>query len=52
MQVPIILGDWYDGNVVDIENQALATGGAPNVSNSFTINGLPGDLFNCSHNGT
>ncbi|KAJ1437302.1 Multicopper oxidase, type 1 [Sesbania bispinosa] len=51
-QVPIILGDWYDGNVVDIEAQALATGAAPRVSDAFTINGLPGDLFNCSKNQT
>ncbi|XP_027352374.1 laccase-7-like [Abrus precatorius] len=51
-QVPIILGDWYNGNVVDIETQALATGGPPKVSDAFTINGLPGDLFNCSQNQT
>ncbi|TKY65926.1 Laccase-7 protein [Spatholobus suberectus] len=50
-QVPIILGDWYNGNVVDIENQALAVG-AVRVSDVFTINGLPGDLFNCSKNQT
>ncbi|KAG4922040.1 hypothetical protein AAZX31_18G175100 [Glycine max] len=50
-QVPIILGDWYDANnVVDIETQALATGGSPNISSAFTINGLPGDLFSCSQN--
>ncbi|KAL5161898.1 Laccase-7 [Glycine soja] len=51
-QVPIILGDWYDANVVDVETQALASGGPPNVSNAFTINGLPGDLFNCSRTQT
>lgn len=44
-------GDWYDANnVVDIETQALATGGSPNISSAFTINGLPGDLFSCSQN--
>ncbi|KAK7294609.1 hypothetical protein RJT34_17498 [Clitoria ternatea] len=50
-QVPIILGDWYDGNVVHIENQAIAVGGLK-VSDVFTINGLPGDLFKCSQNQT
>ncbi|BAT84248.1 hypothetical protein LR48_Vigan03g114500 [Vigna angularis] len=45
--VPIILGDWYDGNVVDIYEHVLAAGDV-RVSDAFTINGLPGDLFNCS----
>ncbi|KAJ1419851.1 Multicopper oxidase, type 1 [Sesbania bispinosa] len=49
-QVPIILGDWYDANVVDIEAQALASGGSLRISDAFTINGLPGDLYNCSQN--
>ncbi|XP_061353968.1 laccase-7-like, partial [Gastrolobium bilobum] len=51
-QVPIILGDWYNVNVVDVETQALATGGAIRVSDAFTINGFPGDLFNCSKDQT
>jgi laccase len=28
--------------------QAQKTGGAPNISDAFTINGQPGDLYNCS----
>lgn len=44
------IGDWYDANVVDVENEALVTGGAPNSSDAYTINGLPGDLYNCSKN--
>ncbi|XP_061339666.1 laccase-7-like [Gastrolobium bilobum] len=51
-QVPIILGDWYNVNVVDDVTQALATGGAPGLSDAFTINGFPGNLFNCSRNQT
>ncbi|KAL7215607.1 hypothetical protein ACSBR1_027707 [Camellia fascicularis] len=31
---------------------ALASGGAPNSSNAFTINGQPDDLYQCSSNGT
>jgi laccase len=32
-----------------IIDDALATGGDPNISNAFTINGQPGDLYNCSN---
>ncbi|GLT48160.1 hypothetical protein SLA2020_218010 [Shorea laevis] len=49
-EVPIVLGEWWDANVIDVENEALATGAAPNNSNAYTINGLPGDLYNCSQN--
>ncbi|KAK9920504.1 hypothetical protein M0R45_029059 [Rubus argutus] len=50
--VPIMLGEWWNANVVDVENQGLATGGAPNGSDAYTINGLPGDFYNCSQNQT
>jgi len=43
----MLLGDWYDGNVVELYDRALAVG-TVRVSDAFTINGLPGDLFNCS----
>ncbi|XP_043694771.1 laccase-7-like [Telopea speciosissima] len=51
-EVPILLGEWWNANVIDVENEAIATGGAPNVSNAFTINGQPGDLYSCSKNHT
>ncbi|KAH7560939.1 hypothetical protein JRO89_XS10G0143300 [Xanthoceras sorbifolium] len=41
-QVPII----FDTEA--IISQALQTGGGPNVSDAYTINGLPGPLYNCS----
>ncbi|XP_068661187.1 laccase-7-like [Aristolochia californica] len=47
-EVPILLGQWWDANVVDVENEALATGGGPNVSNAYTINGNPGGLYSCA----
>ncbi|KAL4636519.1 hypothetical protein ACB092_03G015400 [Castanea dentata] len=47
----LILGEWYKGDVMAIITEALATGGDPNISDAFTINGQPGDLYNCS-NGT
>ncbi|KAG2404770.1 Laccase-7 protein [Vigna angularis] len=45
--IHVVVGDWYDGNVVDIYEHVLAAGDV-RVSDAFTINGLPGDLFNCS----
>lgn len=46
------LGEWWNSNVVDVENEAIASGGAPNISDAYTINGKPGDLYRCSRNGT
>ncbi|XP_031399176.1 laccase-7-like [Punica granatum] len=51
-EVPILLGEWWNANVIDVENQALATGAAPNNSDAYTINGRPGNLYNCSQNDT
>lgn len=41
-------GEWWNANVVDVENEALAYGGGANISDAFTINGSPGDLYPCS----
>ncbi|KAJ8899698.1 hypothetical protein K2173_019396 [Erythroxylum novogranatense] len=51
-EVPIVLGEWWKADVVDLESQALATGAAPNASDAYTINGRPGDLYNCSQSPT
>lgn len=51
-EVPILFGEWWNANVIDVENQGLATGGAPNNSDAFTINGKPGDLYPCSEKQT
>lgn len=48
----LIAGEWWNANVVDVENEGLATGAAPNSSDAYTINGLPGDFYNCSQNRT
>ncbi|GLJ26187.1 hypothetical protein SUGI_0502450 [Cryptomeria japonica] len=45
---PIILGEWWNRNPIDVVNDATRTGAAPNVSDAFTINGQPGDLYQCS----
>ncbi|KAK2983438.1 hypothetical protein RJ640_010910 [Escallonia rubra] len=47
-EVPIIFGEWWKADTETIINQALQNGGAPNISDAFTINGLPGPLYNCS----
>lgn len=49
---PILLGEWWNANVQDIIAQALATGGTYNISDAITINGQPGNLYNCSREGT
>lgn len=41
-------GEWWNDNVVDVEEVSLSTGGAPNISDAFTINGRPGDFYPCS----
>ncbi|GMI81814.1 laccase 17 [Hibiscus trionum] len=47
-EVPIILGEWFNSDTEAVISQALQTGGGPNVSDAYTINGLPGPLYNCS----
>lgn len=44
-------GEWWDANPIDVVRQATRTGGAPNVSDAYTINGQPGDLYKCSSQG-
>ncbi|KAJ8773960.1 hypothetical protein K2173_009391 [Erythroxylum novogranatense] len=51
-EIPIILGEWWDRNPMDVLRQAVFTGAAPNVSDAFTINGQPGDLYRCSRRET
>lgn len=44
-------GEWWNVDPEAVINQALQTGGAPNVSDAYTINGLPGPFYNCSSKG-
>ena len=41
-------GEWFNA---DPEAIIAQTGAGPNVSDAFTINGLPGPLYNCSSKG-
>ncbi|EXC14800.1 hypothetical protein L484_009454 [Morus notabilis] len=47
-EVPIIFGEWWKADTERVINQATQTGLAPNVSDAYTMNGLPGPLYNCS----
>ncbi|XP_038988604.1 laccase-17-like [Phoenix dactylifera] len=47
-EVPILFGEWFNEDPEAIIAQALQTGAGPNVSEAYTINGLPGPLYNCS----
>ncbi|EHA8587734.1 putative Laccase-14 [Cocos nucifera] len=51
-EIPIILGEWWNANVSEVIADALRTGGEPEISDAYTINGRPGDLYNCSKPGT
>ncbi|VAI72447.1 unnamed protein product [Triticum turgidum subsp. durum] len=47
-EVPVVFGEWWKADTQAVVRQALRTGGAPNISDAFTINGLHGPLYNCS----
>ncbi|KAL4558209.1 hypothetical protein LXL04_036407 [Taraxacum kok-saghyz] len=48
-EVPIIFGEWWNNDTEAVINQAIQTGAGPNNSDAYTINGLPGPLYNnCS----
>ncbi|KAJ6361033.1 hypothetical protein OIU77_004960 [Salix suchowensis] len=51
-EIPILLGEWWDRNPMDVLKLADFTGAAPNISDAYTINGQPGDLYRCSKQGT
>ncbi|KAK8966373.1 Laccase-3 [Platanthera guangdongensis] len=51
-EYPVILGEWWNKNPIDVHRQATLTGAAPNVSDAFTVNGQPGDLYKCSSTST
>ncbi|CAI9762012.1 unnamed protein product [Fraxinus pennsylvanica] len=51
-EVPIIFGEWWKADTETIINKAMQTGGAPNISDAYTFNGLPGPLYNCSSKDT
>ncbi|KAL3640786.1 hypothetical protein CASFOL_015754 [Castilleja foliolosa] len=51
-EIPIILGEWWKSDIGSILSEFLTSGGDPNVSDAFLINGQPGDLYSCSKQDT
>ncbi|KAF3449021.1 hypothetical protein FNV43_RR09745 [Rhamnella rubrinervis] len=47
-EIPILIGEWWNANVVNVESQGRLSGLPPNNSDAYTINGRPGDLYPCS----
>ncbi|XP_015964160.1 laccase-11 [Arachis duranensis] len=48
----VILGEWWNNDVEEIEKQGNQMGLPPNMSDAHTINGKPGPLFPCSEKHT
>ncbi|KAF8026697.1 hypothetical protein BT93_F3235 [Corymbia citriodora subsp. variegata] len=51
-EVPIILGEWWKKPIMEVYHEMLRSGGDPNISDAYTINGQPGDLHPCSKQDT
>ncbi|KAI9080124.1 hypothetical protein K1719_037940 [Acacia pycnantha] len=51
-EVPIVFGEWWNANIIEVEEEATKFGNSPRLSDAYTINGLPGPLYNCSKNQT
>ncbi|XP_022748832.1 laccase-14-like [Durio zibethinus] len=51
-EFPIILGEWWKKNVMEIPGKANLTGGEPLISDAYTINGQPGYFYPCSKKGS
>ncbi|KAL5709240.1 laccase [Ranunculus cassubicifolius] len=49
-EVPILLGEWFGANVVELEERMMASGGVSTLSDARTINGQPGPFYPCSTN--
>ncbi|CAM6128117.1 unnamed protein product [Calypogeia fissa] len=47
-EIPVILGEWWNIDVELVEQQTLASGGGFPLADATTINGLPGNYYNCS----
>ncbi|XP_027090019.1 laccase-15-like [Coffea arabica] len=47
-EVPMILGEWWKSDIQEVLTEFSSSGGEPNVSDAFLINGQPGLLYPCS----
>lgn len=44
----VMLGEWWNANVFDLQQDAFLTGDPARPADAYTINGKPGDRYNCS----
>ncbi|XP_057802309.1 putative laccase-9 [Salvia miltiorrhiza] len=51
-QVPILLGEWWNADVQQVYEDAIAQGIDANFSDAFLMNGQPGDMYPCSKQDT
>ncbi|XP_060203072.1 laccase-1 [Lycium barbarum] len=51
-EIPIVFGEWWNGEIEDIESDMKLYGSGPDSSDAYTINGLPGPLYPCSEKDT
>ncbi|KAL5709317.1 laccase [Ranunculus cassubicifolius] len=49
-EVPIMIGEWFGADIVELEEQLITSGGGSTLSDARTINGKPGPLYPCSEN--
>ena len=49
--IELFLGEWWKEDVMEVLQEFVTSGGAPRVSDAYTINGQPGDLYPCSSQG-
>ncbi|XP_030447585.1 laccase-4-like [Syzygium oleosum] len=47
----IVLAEWWKSDVEAVIDEAMKSGGAPNVSDAHTINSRPGPVANCPQGG-
>lgn len=51
-EIPLLLGEWWKKDVMEIQANANKTGGEPILSDAYTINGHLGHFYPCSQHGT
>lgn len=45
-------GEWWKNDIQTVMEDFLRSGGDPAISDALTINGQPGDQYNCSGPGS
>lgn len=46
-----IAGEWWKKDIEELYTEFLNSGGDPDISDAYTINGQTGDLYPCSKTG-